>query len=338
MPDRGQVLVDAVANDAPTLPVPQPTSVRGMKALNRFGIERRQILIAVDAKDPALLTGEERTPMPTIRARATDILNKIFANEPDCGLTARSSLRAITQINNGPILIETDSETTADWIRKQEHAAKFVTKLFTSGRIIKRTYPIILHFVPVAFKPDDDDHLRELEIQAGAPERSIVSASWIRKPEQRAPNQQHANLKVLCESAEAANIFILCPRLCVMQDQVVVKKEMKIPQVCNKCQKYGHFAAICTEMLDTCSKCGGKHRSNTCVADKSRSFCTPCNEGGHPTNDPNTNAERQPSWSETHQQCRKYTLLTRNGHGRTRNPHPSPACLPNRLAPPGTLR
>lgn len=45
----------------------------------------------------------------------------------------------------------------------------------------------------------------QIEEDMSLPPHSITSASWIKKPELRVPNQKTANLKVLCAPADVAN-------------------------------------------------------------------------------------------------------------------------------------
>ena len=64
-----------------------------------------------------------------------------------------------------------------------------------------------MKFVPCTgeFTPSDRSHLREIEEDLGLPEGSIMTATWIKKPENRSPNQMTANVKVICATAKVAN-------------------------------------------------------------------------------------------------------------------------------------
>ncbi len=47
-----------------------------------------------------------------------------------------------------------------------------------------------------------------------------------------------------------------------------------------KCCKWGHFTVDCHAQHDTCSTCGGKHRSKDCTAENKR-YCVSCKSDSH---------------------------------------------------------
>ena len=64
-----------------------------------------------------------------------------------------------------------------------------------------------------------------------------------------------------------------------------------------KCRHWRHFANDCNVATNTCSMCGGEHRTNEC-SNRERAFCVSCKSNEHP------------SWDrdcpEFHRRCEQY--------------------------------
>ena len=137
--------------------------------------------------------------------------------------------------------------------------------------------------MPTHFQTDPAG-LRELETSAKLDPHSITRATWIKDPSCRTLNQRCANIKVFCETPEAANSLIMSsPQH--LGSQLCTHKDIKVPSTCLKCQQYGHFAMNCAEMLPTCGRCGDGHPTLECDT-HATTKCTPCGSNDHQTNNP----------------------------------------------------
>ncbi|KAF5386202.1 hypothetical protein D9615_002619 [Tricholomella constricta] len=90
---------------------------------------------------------------------------------------------------------------------------------------------------------------------------AILSASWLKRPDRRSPKQTVASLKVVCSTAEAANC-LLQERIFVAGHLVVIRKDLKEPIRCNKCQRYGHIRASC-KSPERCATCASPDHVTT---------------------------------------------------------------------------
>ena len=71
-------------------------------------------------------------------------------------------------------------------------------------------------------------------------EGSIISADWIKKPLQCAPNQKTAHIRFLCASPTIAN-KLLSGHVFLANTLISVQKDLQEPIRCNICQEYGHI-------------------------------------------------------------------------------------------------
>ena len=153
------------------------------------------------------------------------------------------------------------------------------------ARIRPCTYAIICRFVPCLgqFDPSIDDHLRNIERENDLSVGSITAASWCKRPDKRAPNQSTATLKVACSNPETAN-RLLTGRIRIEDHLVSVRKDLRIPTRCVKCQGYGHTQDVCTGIAK-CSNCSSEsHSSINC---SSAPKCVSCGNGSsHPSSSP----------------------------------------------------
>src|SRR5260370_42285093 len=105
--------------------------------------------------------------------------------------------------------IEMNSIEAADWMRaKPDRILSQILKCET--RVLGRTYPVVARFVPTAFDRTPNS-IKKLEDEMGLQNGSIRDSLWIKNLSKRVPNQQFANLKILCATPEAANILINRP-------------------------------------------------------------------------------------------------------------------------------
>jgi hypothetical protein len=160
-----------------------------------------------------------------------------------------------------------------------------LAKINPNAHIRPRAYTVIFRFVPCLgqFDPSIDEHLRIIERENDLTEGSISAASWCKRPDKRAPNQSTATLKVACLNPETANC-LLTSRIRIEDHLVNVRKDLRIPTRCVKCQGYGHIQEACINTAK-CANCSSEsHTSNNCSRAPK---CVSCSEGSsHPSTAP----------------------------------------------------
>jgi hypothetical protein len=88
--------------------------------------------------------------------------------------------------------------------------------------------------------PATNAHLQNIKHDNDLSSMSILTASWCKHPDKHAPNQATATLKVACSSPDSAN-RLLTGRIRVDDHLVDVRKDIRIPVRCVKCQGYRHI-------------------------------------------------------------------------------------------------
>ena len=90
-----------------------------------------------------------------------------------------------------------------------------------------------------------------------------MAASWCKRPDKRSPNQTTATLKVACANPDVANC-LLTGHIRVDDHLVTVRKDLRIPIRCVKCQEYGHIQDACIG-IEKCANCASEsHHSDKC--------------------------------------------------------------------------
>ena len=119
-------------------------------------------------------------------------------------------------------------------------------ELSPKARIRPWAYSVIFRFVPCdgSLDPGNDKHLCDIEEEKDLQVSSITAASWCKRPDRRSPGQMTATLKVACANPNAAN-RLLTGRIRVNDHLVTVRKDLRIPIRCVKCQEYGHIQDTC---------------------------------------------------------------------------------------------
>ncbi|KAF5392000.1 hypothetical protein D9757_003365 [Collybiopsis confluens] len=140
-------------------------------------------------------------------------------------------------------------------------------------------HEVVAEFVPITAKFDARG-LGQIETDNNLGVGCINAARWIRKPEKRSPKQTVAHAILTFDKRRTANEAIR-RGLVIEKRMVSIRKEVKDPQRCMKCQHYGHIAKECNSDADVCGRCAKEHPTRECVADRGEFWCAVCGTHGH---------------------------------------------------------
>lgn len=232
---------------------------------NRLLISVKQAYISFDPADAKAPKDRGGPAAYQLRTQLNAYMKELDTATDQITDTTGFAIRALQFSDRNAILLEFESVESAKKFRTYcvEHFL-LTARICPSAKLQPRTYRVVMKFVPCDgnFDPSDRDHLRHIEEDLNLASNSIITASWIKKPENRAPNQKTANVKVVCSSAETAN-KLLMERIFISNSRVVVNKDLQEPIRCNKCQEYGHIRENCPNP-ERCATCAREHPTPTC--------------------------------------------------------------------------
>ncbi|KAI0055082.1 hypothetical protein BV25DRAFT_1773302, partial [Artomyces pyxidatus] len=182
-------------------------------------------------------------------------------------------------IRNGGIILQFSTKEATDYIKSPAVRATFVQAVLPSGLLKDRGYSILVPFVPLTFRPDNNYDLREVEERNRLAKGSVKQARWVKPPARRDPGQVSAHTILTLCSAEAAN-QLLRDGLVIREKKVYPEKTKREPLRCLKCHRWGHKATECHAEHDTCGTCGKDHRTADCNAYKTY-YCVSCRSTDH---------------------------------------------------------
>ena len=250
--------------------------VRTRRAVALADLLQRQVL--VDNVDIPTPDGEPLTASSLHEKgqHALDELSEQGLLPPEGGKIVQAKV-----LKPGVVVFTTSSVDMASWMIDTAVAAPFAVKMGMHARVVERTHKLIAERVPVSFRPDVQSTLRELEQAHGLKDGSIIRAAWVKPVERRAKGQRTAYVTLTVAGVEQANAALR--GLTIAGQQVLVRRDLKEPQRCSKCQSYdGHFARDCKATHDTCANCAGDHPTTRCkITDHSAYRCANCKEDGH---------------------------------------------------------
>ena len=151
-----------------------------------------------------------------------------------------------------------DSEATASWLSQPDNRANFLGR-FT----LPHTYSLVVQFVPLQFRPDDEARLCDIEETNAFPRNAILRACWIKPAYRRAPDQTCGHVLAVMTRPGDAN-SMLTNGLVICQKRAYAKKCKKEPTRCLKCHGWGHMSYDCQQPFDICGTCAGCHCTTAC--------------------------------------------------------------------------
>ena len=261
---------EALLREGPTATGP-PRTVADPKIQARKAAQAKQLLVDFTEQDDRLKFRN---------TSLTGIVESANAALKETGFTGPGHFIGAAKMSNGGILLESNDPTVVAKISEEATGQLFLDNIAPSAIMRKRTYNVILLFVPLTFRTSDEQDTRDLEESNGLEPRSIAGVRWIKPPDRRSPTQVFGHAIASFKDPHQANKAI-ANGIVICQKRVNAVKDRKEPVRCMKCQKWGHMAIACIATNDTCGQCGGTHRTSQC--DGSTTFCTPCGSPSHPS-------------------------------------------------------
>ncbi|KAG2061007.1 hypothetical protein BDR06DRAFT_1049074 [Suillus hirtellus] len=241
------------------------------QAIGRAAIRAWQILL-----DPQ--PGEHLFPHNTsntdIVKKLREALSNIHSNDSPPG-----DVKAVHALCNGGVIVELENEELAFWLCDLVGRTLLEGQFDTAVSFCKRTYTLVLEYLPIQLQIENDEFLRHIEHKNDLPTNSLASVRWIKPPTRRMQEQRKAFALLQVIKAPTAN-NILRDGLCINSKHVGVRKDKREPIRCAKCQHYGHIARACLALMDTCGTCSGGHRTTQCTAYHT-TRCVNCSDNTH---------------------------------------------------------
>ena len=172
-----------------------------------------------------------------------------------------------------------DSEEAAIGLSGPFAWAAFLGRFAPNATFKSHMYSLVIQFIPLHFKPNDNNELRALEELNRLPLNAFHQVCWIKPPYRRVAAQTCKH--VLAVMTEDTN-KILTDSLIICQKRVYAEKCKKEPTHCLKCHGWGHMSYDCQQPYSVCGTCAGRHWTPECN-NQGRPHCTSCHVDGHPS-------------------------------------------------------
>jgi len=240
----------------------------------REGIKARQLLLDFPQISP--IHNVSNTEVKNIIQKA---INQA------CVEDITHEIRSTERLPNKGILIEMLTDEGAKWIKSDDNMCEIFAAMGEQGRggkWRKRTHNIIAYYVPIAFDPENEDHLEEIMDNNKIPHEDLAKVRYAKPIERRSPNQRYAHLILSIHNPDTANRLIN-QGMFIFGKTVEIRKCKKEPIRCLKCHGYNHMAKECVNNYDTCGTCSSKtHKTRECT-NKPPEQCIPCGGADHPS-------------------------------------------------------
>ena len=93
---------------------------------------------------------------------------------------------------NGGVIYEMGTTEAAHWLQSSTNMTKSL-QVFSATSVIKqRAHPLVVEYIPLTFKPDDRNHLGEIERENRLEAEGILNARWIKPTHRRTQGQRIA--------------------------------------------------------------------------------------------------------------------------------------------------
>jgi len=177
-----------------------PSSAAGVATMDmrvraREGIQSRQVLIDARAQSQGIHPGESN---PELVAAVNSAL---------CDMDDPPGHKFIStrQLNNGGVLLELDSEEAAGWLGSLVTKASFLGHFALEAVIKERSFPLVVQFVPLYFKPEKESDLHQVEADNNLPTGSFLQVRWIKPVHRWAVGQTCGHVMAVLDKPNVAN-------------------------------------------------------------------------------------------------------------------------------------
>jgi hypothetical protein len=269
---------DVLTRSAPlpsSTPTGTPSSADDARAMARAEIRAHQFLFDYPKANP-----ESASPqlLPSLTATRDLVKKAIDATVPADDMDV--SIKSLTTLANGGVLLELGSVAAVEWIRDDEGRRSDFEKTYGHGITIKaRLYMVIVRSVPVHLDVSSPDLMREWEEANDCPTGSFSHAVWHKSPSKRHAQQTIAYARLYVTSVAVVNNLLERETMLVSQRRVGVFRDEAEPTRCFNCNLFGHFASAC-QNASACGHCAGSHETRSCT-DKEKKACAACKADGH---------------------------------------------------------
>lgn len=201
-----------------------------------------------------------------------------YAREIGIEVQPRIVFRTAVRLPRGGIRFEMGDRSQAALL-SNARVAKAFEQGFGDVSCRGQGATVLLQCAPIDWCPEEPEAVRALERDNQLSVGDIMTATWVKPPNKRGPNQLKVVVRLELRSQELADRLITeGGRLDC--SEVVFRKPRQEPTRCLKCQRYGHKAVKCKKSVDSCSQCGGNHRSAACDM-RDLKYCVSCDSDTH---------------------------------------------------------
>jgi len=140
------------------------------------------------------------------------------------------------QTCKGVLVLMLNSREAANWLRIAEYKMAFMEDFSKGLHIRERSYNLITPRVSITFKPENEEHLREIEEANRLNGYLICKARWIKPTTRRRIGQTHPYAILTITSTNYANLLIR-DGLIMFGARVHTTKQKAKPIQCMKCRR-----------------------------------------------------------------------------------------------------
>ena len=135
-----------------------------------------------------------------------------------------------------------DGKEAATWLSGAYARAAFLGHFAPNATLKSHIYSLVIQFVPLHFKPNDDNEPRSLEELNGLPPNALLQVHWIKLPYCRAAEQTCGHMLAILTHPKDVNK--------ILTDGLIIchaEKCKKEPTCCLKCHSWGHMSYNCQQ-------------------------------------------------------------------------------------------
>ena len=166
-----------------------------------------------------------------------------------------------------------DSEDGANWLKQDEVTKAFENCFPRSIKIKGNNYQVVVQFLPIRLKNCLEELYAEIKKENSLTKGTIISAKWLRNPNNWSPNQTKAHTIFTIKFRNEANA-IISKGLLIDRAHHDARKLKEDPKCCFKCQLIGagHTATTC-KLNEICANCAKEHNTGECWATQAEFKC-----------------------------------------------------------------